>query len=132
MTDTLRYRHGDTKPVMMPVDSSTAIDIGDLIYLNNDDALPASSQTDQGSETANQRLFASKFLGVAEQRSRDGDDQPIRIATSGVFEFEMHGRHVYRRRSCWRGRSIRRYLARRSNRRRCQSRRPCHWQSSQG
>ena len=88
MTDTLRYRHGDTKPVMMPVDSSTAIDIGDLIYLNNDDALPASSQADQGSETANQRLFASKFLGVAQQRSRDGDDQPIRIATSGVFEFE--------------------------------------------
>ena len=88
MTDTLSYRHGDTRPVMMAVDSGTVIEIGDLVYLNSDDALPASSQADQGSEAANQRLFASNFLGVAQQRSRDGDEAPIRIATAGVFEFD--------------------------------------------
>jgi hypothetical protein len=88
MTDTMRYRHGDTRPITLAVESASVIEIGDLVYLNTDDALPASSQADQGSETANQRLFAANFLGVAEQRSRSGDDAPIRIATSGVFEFQ--------------------------------------------
>jgi len=70
------------------VDSGTVIEIGDLIYQDTDDAKPASSQADQGSETANQELFADNFLGVAMQRSRSGDTDPIRVATTGAFEFD--------------------------------------------
>ena len=88
MADTFRYRHGDTRPVMMAVDSSTVIEVGDLIYLDTDDAKPASSQSDQSSEAANQRLFAAKFLGVSEHRSRNGDTDAIKVATAGVFEFD--------------------------------------------
>lgn len=88
MSDKMRWRYGDTNPVVAAVDSSTVIEIGDLVYQEVNDARPASAQSDQGSKTANQDLFASKFLGVAMQRSRSGDTTPIRVATTGVFEFD--------------------------------------------
>ncbi|HLA83839.1 MAG TPA: capsid cement protein [Thermoguttaceae bacterium] len=88
MSDKMRWRYGDTNPVVAAVDSATVIEIGDLVYQDTDDAKPASAQPDQESESANQQLFASKFLGVAMQRSRAGDAGPIRVATTGVFEFD--------------------------------------------
>ena len=88
MSDKMRWRYGDTNPVVAAVDSGTVIEIGDLVYQDVDDAKPASAQSDQGSETANQELFADNFLGVAMQRSRNGDTDPIRVATTGVFDFD--------------------------------------------
>ena len=88
MANTMRWRYGDTCPVMLPVDSATVIEIGDLVYLDTDDAKPASAQADQGTETANQQLFHDKFAGVAMQASPSGETQPIRVATAGVFEFD--------------------------------------------
>jgi hypothetical protein len=87
MSDILRWRYGDTAPVVVPVDSATVIEIGDLLYLDTDDAKPAGMQADGGSEAINQESFHDNFLGVAMQRSRAGDTAPIRIATRGVFEF---------------------------------------------
>jgi hypothetical protein len=88
MSDKMRWRYGDTNPVIAAVDSATVIEIGDLLYQETDDVRPASMQTDQATETANQELFADKFLGVAMQRSTAGDTTPIRVATTGVFEFD--------------------------------------------
>jgi len=88
VANTMRWRYGDTSPVMLPVDATTVLEIGDLVYLETDDARPASSQADQGTEAANQELFHDKFAGVAMQASRNGDTQPIRVATAGVFEFD--------------------------------------------
>ena len=88
MTDKMRWRYGDTNPVVAAVDTATVIEIGDLVWQDTDDAKPASSQADQGSETANQELLVDSFLGVAMQRSRSGDTAPIRVATTGVFEFD--------------------------------------------
>ncbi len=88
MANTMRWRYGDTCPVMMPVDSTTVIEIGDLVYLDTDDAKPASAQADQASETANQELLHDNFAGVAMQASASGDTQPVRVATAGVFEFD--------------------------------------------
>jgi hypothetical protein len=88
VTDKMRWRYGDTNPVVAAVDSATVIEIGDLVCQDTDDTKPASAQADQGSETANQQLFAGKFLGVAMQRSRAGDTSPVRVATTGVFEFD--------------------------------------------
>lgn len=43
----------------------TAYEVGDLVYDNGSNAiLPASSQADQLTEPANQRLFAQNFVGV--------------------------------------------------------------------
>jgi hypothetical protein len=84
----MRWRYGDTCPVMLPVDSATVIEIGDVVWLDVDDAKPASSQADQGTEGANQQLFHDLFAGVAMQASAAGDTQPVRVATTGVFEFD--------------------------------------------
>jgi hypothetical protein len=88
MSDKMRWRYGDTNPVVAAVDSGTVIEIGDLVWQDTDDAKPASAQGDHESETANQEAFADKFLGVAMQRSRAGDTVPIRVATTGVFELD--------------------------------------------
>jgi hypothetical protein len=88
MSDKMRWRYGDTNPVIAAVDAATVIEIGDLLYQETDDARPASSQADQEGKEANQTLFAGKFLGVAMQRSRAGETAPIRVATTGVFEFD--------------------------------------------
>jgi hypothetical protein len=88
MSDKMRWRYGDTNPVVAAVDSGTVIEIGDVLWLDTDDAKPASAQSDQGSETDNQTLLTVNFLGVAMQRSRSGDTDPVRVATTGVFEFD--------------------------------------------
>jgi len=88
MANMMRWRYGETHPVLLPVDSATVIEIGDLVYLDTDDAKPAGSQADAGTEAANQEAFHDKFAGVAMQRSRSGDTAPIRVATRGVFEFD--------------------------------------------
>ncbi|REJ66218.1 MAG: hypothetical protein DWQ31_15605 [Planctomycetota bacterium] len=88
MANKMRWRYGDTTPVVLSVDSATAIEIGDLVYLDTDDAKPASSQADQSTEAANQELFHDNFAGVALQASPAGSADPIRVATTGVFEFD--------------------------------------------
>jgi len=88
MSNIMRWRYGETNPVIIPVASATTIEIGDLVYLSSGNALPAASQADQGSVANNQKLFHSNFAGVAMQQSRSGDTNPIRVATSGVFEFD--------------------------------------------
>lgn len=86
MSHKMRWRYGDTSPVVLPVDSSTVIEVGDLVYLDTDDAKPAASQADQGAVTANQEMFHDAFAGVAMQASAAGDTADIRVATTGVFE----------------------------------------------
>jgi hypothetical protein len=71
------------------VSSSTAIEIGDLLYQAGGNATPASGLSDLGTKAANQEALHDNFLGVAMQQSPDGSDEPIRVATAGVFEFDI-------------------------------------------
>lgn len=87
MADTNRWRFGETNPLLAAVDTATTIEIGDLLFLDVDDVKPAASQPDQLSEAANQALFVSRFIGVAAQRSSNGDTEDLRVDTDGVFEF---------------------------------------------
>ncbi len=97
MSDKMRWRFGDTNPVVAAVDSGTVIEIGDLLWQDTDDAKPASAlpcnhHIEPGHEEEDlrnwQRCFAGAFLGVAMQRSRSGDTAPVRVAATGVFEFD--------------------------------------------
>ena len=88
MSDVMRWRYGDTNPVVLPVASNTAYEIGDLLYWSTDHVLPAASQANGANEAANQATFHTHFAGVAMQRSRVGDANPIRVATTGVFDFD--------------------------------------------
>jgi hypothetical protein len=84
----MRWRYGDTNPVVAAVGAATVVEIGDLLWQDADNAKPASAQTDQGTKTGNQELLADVFLGVAMQRSRSGETASLRVATTGVFEFD--------------------------------------------
>lgn len=88
MTSRFRWVHGDTTHVLAPVASDTVIEIGDLIFYDTNTAKPAVMQTNQSSKAVNQSTFAGKFLGVAMQASPAGNDASIRVATSGVFEYD--------------------------------------------
>ena len=87
MSDNMRWRYGETSPMMCLVDTAQAIEIGDLIWLNTDDARPASALSYAGGLATSQERLIDDFLGVAMQRSRNGDTAAIRVATAGVFEF---------------------------------------------
>jgi hypothetical protein len=99
MSDKMRWRYGDTNPVIAAVEGDTVIEIGDLVWQDVDDAKPACRQANQ-QEPCSQASFAARFLGVAMQRSRWGETNPIRVATTGVFEFDCQplvvelGEHV--------------------------------------
>ncbi len=99
MGDTMRWRYADTNPVVAAVDRETVIETGDLLWQDISHAKPASMVDDMAysrglgeSVIARpeelQQFFAKNFLGVAMQRSRSGDTEPIRVATTGVFEFD--------------------------------------------
>ena len=91
MSDKMRWRYADTSPVVAAVDSVTVIEIGDLLWQDGDDAKPASAFDLSKFSNPPQEQFVEKFLGVAMQRSRDGDTSPVRVATTGVFEFDCLG-----------------------------------------
>lgn len=88
MANKMRWKYGETNPVLAAVDSATVIAIGDLVYQNTDDALPASDISFAGGINTAQEAIVDNFLGVAMQASASGDTTPIRVATSGVFEFD--------------------------------------------
>jgi hypothetical protein len=87
MANTMRWRYGETNPVVLPVAAATVIEIGDLVYFDAGTVKPASALTYGASLAATQEAFHDKFAGVAMQQSRNGDTQEVRVATTGVFEF---------------------------------------------
>lgn len=89
MANTMRWRYGDTNPVMLAVDTDTVIEIGDLVVLDTDDVKPASSISYGASLVATQELVHDTFVGVAMQASPAGQSSDVRVATSGVFEFDQ-------------------------------------------
>lgn len=86
MSNTMRWRYGETNPVMLPVQAETTIEIGDLVYLDGGNLKPAAEQADQGSLAGNQQTFHDNFVGVAMQ-CNNGAATSVRVATTGVFEF---------------------------------------------
>lgn len=94
MSDKMRWRYGDTNPVVAAVDAATVVEIGDLLWQDVDDAKPVADVPVNVDEEGRSILsfalqrFTDNFLGVSAQRSRSGETAPIRVATTGVFEFD--------------------------------------------
>lgn len=86
MSNVMRWRYGDTSPVVLPVRDDLSIEIGDLLYREGGVAMPAECVDEYKTELRS--TFHDKFLGVAMQASPEGVGRPIRIGTSGVFEFD--------------------------------------------
>lgn len=94
MADKMRWRYGETNPIICPAFTGL-IEIGDIVYYDSSLAKPASEYALTGTIATTQTAFAAKFLGIAMQRSPEGDSTPIRIATTGVFEFETLTPAIY-------------------------------------
>ena len=87
MTRVHRFRKADPKRIEAhPVDSAQTIDIGELCWLNTDDARPADQATYGADLAITQANFSKLFIGVAMDTSETGDTAEIAIATEGVFE----------------------------------------------
>ena len=89
MADVFRYVSGETNPIMMQVASATVIEIGDLVYQDSStkEAKPAGDLAWNTDLATTQEDFHDVEIGVAMQKSRDGDTNDIRVATSGRFRF---------------------------------------------
>lgn len=88
MGDRMRWRYGDTNPVVAAAVAEEAIEIGDLVYLDQGAAHAAAVLAPGESLDATRAEFARRFLGVAMQRSAAGENAPVRVAATGVFEFD--------------------------------------------
>jgi hypothetical protein len=87
MADVQRYRREADGVVYFPVESATVIEIGDLCAVSGGYLVPLSSLADQLTESANQIVAAAIFAGVARQRSRAGDTEPVGVNVEGEFEY---------------------------------------------
>ena len=93
----LQWLYGDTNPVLGAFDASQVFQVGDLVARASDGEMyRAEDETWDSNEATTRVNFASKFIGVVEQRKRAADTQPYgnsaavaRISTSGVFEADL-------------------------------------------
>lgn len=87
----LRFRSGQVTLRKVRVDSATVIEAGDLVWLDTDDAKPASAFVWDTNLATTQAAFAARFLGVAHQSSRNGETTPISVDVSphSVYEFDV-------------------------------------------
>jgi hypothetical protein len=87
----LRFRSGQVHLRKVRVDAQTVIEAGDLVWLDTDDAKPASAFSWTTNLATTQGNFAAKFLGVAHQPSAAGETAPISVDVSpdSVYEFDV-------------------------------------------
>ena len=97
MSDNMRWRYGDTNPVVAAVNAAEVIEIGDVLWQDTNNAKPAAEKAWVNSLSETQDALSAKFLGVAMQRHRAVDAAAqMRVATTGVFEFTAPPRHSLR------------------------------------
>lgn len=93
MSNRLRFRSGQVQLQKVRVDGATVIAAGDLVFLDGDDAKPASDFPWDTDLATTQQGFAEVFLGVAHQASPAGEQEPISVDVSplSVYEFDVAG-----------------------------------------
>lgn len=86
----LRFRSGQVHLRKARVAAETVISAGDLLWLDDGEARPASAFPWEGDLETTQAAFAAAFLGVAHQPSAAGDVHPVSVDVSpdSVYEFD--------------------------------------------
>jgi hypothetical protein len=89
VTATYRRIWPDEQTIKALAKASVVMEVGDLCYYDGTNVYPAGSQVDQLTEPLNQSLFASLFLGVANDSrlAAQTTDGYIVVITEGVFEY---------------------------------------------
>ena len=90
-----RHRYGPQHLVNVAVDTATAISQGDALYLDTDDAKPASSESWAGDLPTTQANFVNRFLGIAladhPANSEAVTNFPVDISSLSVYEMDCAG-----------------------------------------
>ena len=97
MSDVIRWRAGDTCPLIVPVPVGVKIDAGMLLYMDeNGYAIPYRLFVERKQKHYRHDFdidiendIHCKFLGVSLSRNTEDSPSTCRIATRGVFEFEL-------------------------------------------
>lgn len=92
---TTRYLHSDTDPVMVPIATGQAVDVGDLSGLDAGTLVRAEDTTWDTNLATTQTAFVAKFLGVSGQKKAAGtarifgnsSDNICRVDSAGIYEF---------------------------------------------
>lgn len=88
MTDVQRHRQEYHKPRYFPVISSVTIETGDLLYWDSSNStVKAANQISFSSLASAQQNFVNNYIGMAGDRSRNGDTKDIQVDTAGIAEF---------------------------------------------
>lgn len=87
----LRFRSGQVHLRKVRVDAETVVSAGDLLWLDGNDAKPASQFSWDTDLATTQAAFAALFLGVAHQPSAAGETVPVSVDVSpdSVYEFDV-------------------------------------------
>lgn len=93
MTMAITYSFNATNPVVAPVATDKAIQVGDLVALSSGSAISALDFTWTTNLATTQENFASAFLGVSGQLKREdialvygnSVDNQIRVDCSGIY-----------------------------------------------
>lgn len=88
MADVQRHRSENANPRYYAVDSATVISVGDMCWLDTNDAKPAYDFAWDTDLATTQRAFAQKFVGMSQDRSQAGETDEVSVAKNGVFEFD--------------------------------------------
>lgn len=91
-----RYLFAETNPVSAPVQTATAISVGDILGYTAGNVYLASAETWDTNLATTQTNFATKFLGLSGQKKLSTEarvhgnstDNIIRVDCSGVYEFD--------------------------------------------
>lgn len=88
-TPRILYPQGAKNSVTASFDGSLAVDLYDFLFLDTDDAKPASQLADTGTELGNQQAFGPVFLGVAGEAKLAADGSgDIRVLTDVQAEYD--------------------------------------------
>lgn len=75
--------------IQVAVLSATVICIGDLLWLDTDNAKPASDVPWNTDEETTRADFTAKFLGVSKSASANGETEDVKVYTIGKFKFDI-------------------------------------------
>ena len=92
MANVMRHRTGAKNPILADVASATVVEIGDLICITSN---LATTPSQLGSSAGSLGDTAQTFAGVAMAASAAGETTPVRVATTGVFEYPCDTGSVY-------------------------------------
>lgn len=89
MPNNFSFRSGQVVLQKFRVESNSIIEPGDLVYLDETVARPASELAWNTNLATTQGDFAAVFLGIAHERSEDGESTPISVdvSSTSVYEF---------------------------------------------